>query len=129
MIVKLCGIVFLSLAVYALLRQYKPEYAVFSELAAGVLILLLGAGEVAGVRDFFLETMEASGVDPVYAGILLKALGTAVVIQFASAAARDSQMNALADKIEFAGKLLILGFCIPVLKGVLQLVAAFSENI
>ncbi len=129
MIVKLFAIVLVELVVFMLLKQYKPELAPLSEVAAAVLALLLLAGELKDVRSFFTDTLNASGIGTEYMQILLKALGTALIAQFAANAARDGGQSALAEKIEFGGKLLILAYALPVLKAVLQLITAFSENI
>ena len=129
MILKLCGVVILELVVYALLRQYKPEYAVLSEVACAVIVFFMIAGQLEEIRGFFTAAMENAGVDVSYAGILLKVLGTALIAQFAADAARDNGQQALAEKIEFAGKVLILLFALPVLKAVLQLISAFSGDV
>ena len=129
MILKLCGVAALELAVYALLRQYKPEYAVLSEIACAAVMFFLVAGQLEEIRGFFTAAMETAGVDISYAAVLLKTLGTALVTQFAADAARDNGQQALAEKIEFAGKTLILLFALPVLKAVLQLITAFTGDV
>lgn len=129
MILKLSGVVAVELVIYALLRQYKPEYAVLSEVACAGIVFFMIAGELEEIRGFFSAAMESAGVDVSYAGVLLKVLGTALISQFAADAARDNGQGALAEKIEFAGKVLILLFALPVLKAILQLIAAFSGNV
>ena len=129
MIFKLLGVAIAGAVAYALLKAYRPEYAVVSEFACAAVILYLIAGELSEVRGFFLSAMEASGVGADWAGGLFKTLGTALITQFASNAARDNGQSALAEKIEFAGKVLILALALPVLKAVLQLISALTENV
>ena len=128
MILKIFGVAVVELAVYAALRRTHPEFAVLTEIAAAVLVFLIAADSLGELKAFFDETVSAAGTDPVWAEILLKVLGTALVTQFAADAARDNGQSALAEKIEFAGKLLMLSLSLPVLRALLQLVAAFSNG-
>lgn len=129
MIFKLLGIAAAEIVIYALLRRIRPEFAVLSEIAAAALVFFTVAGELGSVKAFFEETVNASGAGSGYAGILLKILGTALITQFAADAARDSGQSALAEKIEFAGKLLMLSLALPVLKAVLQLITSLSNGL
>ena len=129
MIFKLLGLTAAEIVLYSLLKQYKPEYAVLSEAACAVAALWMIAGELADVRQFFSQALESAGIKTEYASVLLKTLGTALISQFAANAARDNGQSALAEKIEFAGRVLMLSLALPVLKAVLQLVAEFTGNI
>ena len=40
-VIKIIGIGLISLIIVIVLKQYKPEYAVYASIIAGVLILLL----------------------------------------------------------------------------------------
>ena len=129
MILKIFGIAVVELAIYALLRRTHPEFAALSEIAAAILVILTAADALDGIKRFFEEAVSASGTETAYAEILLKVLGTALVTQFAADAARDNGQSALADKIEFAGKLLMLSLALPVLKSVLQMITDFSISV
>ena len=129
MIFKLLGLTAAEIVLYSLLKQYKPEYAVLSEAACAVTALWMIAGELADVRQFFSQALDSAGIKTEYASVLLKTLGTALISQFAANAARDNGQSALAEKIEFAGRVLMLSLALPVLKAVLQLVAEFTGNI
>ncbi len=129
MIFRLLGLAAAEIVLYSLLKQYKPEYAVLSEAACAAAALLLIASELSDVRAFFVRALESAGIRAEYASVLLKTLGAALVTQFAANAARDNGQSALAEKIEFAGKVIMLSLALPVLKAVLQLVTEITENI
>ncbi len=128
MIVKIACAVLAEVIVYALLRRVKPEYAAASGMVCAAVIVLAAAGEIGELRGFFNEALGSAGLDTAYVGVLLKVLGTALVAQAAAGAARDSGQSALAESIEFAGKVLMLTLALPILKAVVQLIAAFSET-
>ena len=129
MIWKLGAVAAVSIAAYALLKRCQPEYAVLSEVAAGALLFLLISGELEEIMSFFTEALAAAGIELSVSGILTKALGVALITQFAADAARDNAQQALAQKIEFAGKVLILALALPVLRAVLQMITEFAENL
>ena len=129
MIFKLLGVAAVGVVAYGLLKAYKPEYAVLSEVGCAAALFFLISGELAQVTAFFSGTRSASGIDLSFSDILLKTLGVALVTQFAADAARDNAQQALAQKIEFAGKALILALALPVLKAILQMISEFSRNL
>ncbi len=129
MIFKLLGVAAVGVVAYGLLKAYKPEYAVLSEVGCAAALFFLISGELESVTAFFTDTLSASGIDLSFSDILLKTLGVALVTQFAADAARDNAQQALAQKIEFAGKVLILALALPVLKAILQMISEFSRNL
>jgi len=127
-IIKLAGIAVAGIITYSLLKVYKPELAVISEIVCGVLIFLSIGAEIGDIKDFFESASEFSGLDVQFSGVLIRALGTALIAQLAADSARDNGQSALAEKIELAGKVLILALSLPILKAVLQMITQFSES-
>ena len=129
MIWKIAGVAAVGVLGYALLKACKPEYAVVSEAAAAAALFWIVSGELENLTSFFADALGAAGAEISFAGILLKVLGVALITQFAADAARDNAQQALAQGIEFAGKVLILSFALPVLKAVLQMISEFAGNL
>ena len=48
-IIKIIGIGLIALIIIILLKQYKPEFAVYVSLIAGALILMLAIDKLAGI--------------------------------------------------------------------------------
>ena len=48
-IIKIVGIALIALIVIILLKQYKPEFAIYISLLTGVLILILVMDELTGI--------------------------------------------------------------------------------
>ncbi|MCH5198798.1 MAG: stage III sporulation protein AD [Oscillospiraceae bacterium] len=128
MIIKLAGIALAEIFIYSLLKAYKPEYAVISEIVCGVVIFLSLGSEISDIKAFFESAALSSGIEVRFSEVLLKALGTALIAQLAADSARDNGQSALAEKIELAGKVLILAISLPILKAVLQMITEFSKN-
>ena len=66
----------------------------------------------AGARD--------SGLDDSFMQQLLKIAGLSLLLDFAAQTCRDAQEEALALKVEFAGRVLLLSSALPVLQALLS---------
>lgn len=128
MILRLGAVALCGVTAYALLRQWKPELAPLTELAAGAVILLTAAGELRGVREALDGLFAAANTDASFAETLFRVVGAALVTGFAADTARDGGMTALAGKIEFAGRVLMLGLALPVFRAAAQMLAGMIDG-
>ena len=126
MTLKLFGTALCGVLAYGLLRQRAPEFAPLAELGCAAVLFFLILGELRGLADAVRGALETVQADAEYPEILLKVLGTALVSSFAADAARDNGMQALAGKIEFAGRILMLALALPVFRALLQLVSGIG---
>lgn len=114
--ISIIGIALISAVLYGLIKKYSPEYAVFIEIGAIIIILLTVYPYICDVIDFFASYSSEND----YASLLLKITGIAVLTQFASDICGDCGESALAAKIEFAGKSIILALSVPTVKTLLE---------
>ena len=126
---KVTGIVVCEILVYTLLKQYKPEYAVLSEAACGAVLLFAVSDELETVLALFDGLLLEAGIAKEYLAILLKALGTALAVQFTADACRDAGNSAAASKVEFAGKVIMTASAVPLIKGVVGLITEFAGKL
>lgn len=103
-IVKIVAIAIVCALLCAVLKQYKPEFAIVVQLAASVFILLLIASAMGDLISAVKDLINGSGINTEYLTLLLKALGVSVLTQLAADACRDSGETALSNKVELAGK-------------------------
>ncbi|MCI9455933.1 MAG: stage III sporulation protein AD [Oscillospiraceae bacterium] len=116
------GIGLIAAMMSVLLRQYRPEFALLTALAATILIFtgmsqwLIPAAQ--RVRELLEQEPELAGS----AAILLKAVGVCFITQLACDLCRDAGENAIAARVETAGKAAILLISLPLFEQVLELV-------
>ena len=122
---KIAGVVLCEILIYTLLKQYKPEFAVISQ---AVLLFLLG-DETEKALSFLQEFLGAGAIPAAYITILLKVLGIALITQFTADMCRDSGESAMASKVEFAGKIIIVGTGLPVIEGFTGLISGMAEGL
>ena len=122
---RIGGLALVGLVALLVLRQYKPEWAVFIRMAVTVVsmgIILTMAGTVIA---YVTELTEGTGaLDGATWSLMLRALGIAFLTETAASICRDSGEASLAGWVETAGKLEILLLSFPLIRTVLDTVAA-----
>ncbi len=101
-------------------RQYKKEYAALVGLAVITVILFFTLDTLGETIRTVSDVTEKSGVDAKYFTAVIKVVGVAYITQFASEILRDGGENAIAVKVELAGKVFILGLTLPIVTEFLE---------
>ncbi len=122
-IFKIIGVsitsVFLALAV----KQERREMALLISLAAGIVIFFSVLQSLSEVVETFRGITEQSGIDSRYFSIALKITGISYCTRFAASVCRDAGETAVAEKVELAGKVVIMAMTAPVIKSFMALCA------
>ena len=105
-----------------LLKKENPQIAMLTAAATGILIFLMLCAPLGNLLLLLKETAEQAGVGEGYFGIVLKVIGIAYLTQFGSQLCADAGENAVATKIELAGKVLMMTAAAPALTGLLEMV-------
>lgn len=103
------------------LRQYRPEYAVFVSLACSVvavLYLLQGIAQVVEELGGLLENTMLPG-DLVQ--VVMKCLGVCILTELAGQTCRDAGEQAIGSKVELAGKVTLVLVSLPLFERLLQM--------
>lgn len=112
------GLIATVLAV--VIRGQRPEMAMALSVAAGVVVFLMMLGRIGSVVEIIRDLSDRAGVSAIYLGTILKIVGIAYIAEFGSQICRDAGEGALAAKVEFAAKVLIMVLAVPILVAVLQ---------
>ena len=102
-------------ALSLLLRQYRPEYALFLSLLCGVGILLWLMSELMPVFEKLGQLSSLALGESGGTQILLKSLGICLVTQAAGDTCRDIGETAIAARLELAGRAAMLLLAMPLL--------------
>ena len=113
-----------------IVRQVKPELALFVQLGGvlAVALLLMGVLQelLAAVQGMLQFAPGGGAGEAAFGGnspytMLVKALGICITTQLAADICRDSGSVALANTVELGGRLLVLGLTLPLLKSIAEL--------
>ncbi len=119
-IVKIIGIGITALIIIIILKQYKPEFAVYTSIVAGIAILLLSLSQITGVINLLKDISSRANINSQFLGIILKITGIAILTEFAVSICQDSGESAIASKIDIGGKMMIITMSIPIISGLLE---------
>ena len=103
-----------------ILRKDRPEYAMQIGIAAGVILLFLVLGRLVGIIEFIEGLSQKYGIDSEYIGIVIKIICIAYIAEFGSQICKDAGENAIAAKVELAGKILIGVLALPVMGALIE---------
>ena len=121
-IIKIIGIALTALVIIIMLKQYRPEDAVFISILTGVLILVLVMDKLTGIINIIQSIQYKFGINTQFIAILIKITGIAFLSEFAVSICKDSGEAAIASKIEIGSKIIIISMSIPIISNLLEII-------
>ncbi len=121
-IIKIIGIALIALIIIILLKQYKPEFAIYISLLTGVLILLFVVDDLKNIITLLQSISDKTSINKNFLTLLIKITGIAFLSEFAVSVCKDAGEGAIASKIEIGSKIIIIGMSIPILSSLLEIV-------
>ncbi|MGE5652832.1 MAG: stage III sporulation protein AD [Bacillota bacterium] len=124
-ILQAVGFALVAVALIVVVKQQQPAIAVLLSLAAGLILFIIAFDKLRAVLDTISTLAERAGVGSLYLSTIFKVVGIAYVAEFGAQICRDAEQGALANKVEFVGKVIIMVLAVPivmlVMDSVLQL--------
>ncbi|MHB8916922.1 MAG: stage III sporulation protein AD [Desulfocucumaceae bacterium] len=119
-IMQVVGLGLLAAVLAVVLKNNKPEMAVFLSIAVGIIIFVAMLGKIGSVLEVLNDLSSRANLSMVYLGTILKIVGIAYIADFGAQICRDAGEGAVASKIEFAAKILVLVLAVPIVVAVLN---------
>ena len=119
---KIIGIGLIGLIIIVILKQYKPELAIYVSIITGVLILVFAVEKLTGVINLLQAISNKTNINNNFLKILLKITGITFITEFAVSICSDAGEKAIASKIEIGSKVVITTMSIPIITSLLELV-------
>lgn len=121
-IIKIIGIALIGLIIIILLRQYKPEFAIYISLLTGALILIFVMDKLTGIINLLQTFANKASINSKFLMLLIKITGIAFLSEFAVSICKDSGETAIASKIEMGSKIIIISMSIPIMSNLLEII-------
>jgi len=121
-IVQIVAISIIAVILVVLIRQYRPEIALQISVVTGLLIFLLIIFKLASVLEELQMFSRQINIDLVYISTIFRIVGIAYIAEFGAQVCKDAGENAIASKIELAGKVIILVLAVPILMALMDLI-------
>lgn len=119
-ITKVIGIAFVAVFIILVLKQYRPEYAIYVSIVAGIMILFFSISKIEIIIDLLKSLANKIDINLNYFSVLLKITGIAYLTEFAFNVCKDAGETAIASKVELAGRILIIALSIPIISTLLE---------
>ena len=119
-IINIIGIGLISLVITIIVKQYKPEFAVYISLIAGALILMLVFDKLSEVIKLLNNLASKSAINSKFISLLIKITGIAILTEFAVSICKDSGETAIANKMDIGGKIMIIAVSVPIISSLLE---------
>ena len=121
-IIKIIGIGLIALVISIILKQYRPEYAIYVSIVAGILILVFIMSKITGIINLLKAISDKTYINKQFLSTLLKITGIAIITEFAVSICTDAGEKAIASKIEIGSKVIIIAMSIPIISSLLELI-------
>ena len=121
-ITVIIGIGIVGALLSVMVKSYRPELSLCISLATGILIFLYSLEGLSTVISEIQNMCENSGVNTDFFEVAIKVIAIAYVTEFASETAKDSGENAIAKKLEFAGKTVVLVIMMPIVRNLIDVI-------
>ncbi len=126
-LVRILGVGLVTAVAAILLRGTKPELSFAVTIAGSVVILLFSIDLLSQTFDIFRQIGEKTGIDSSLIKLMVKVIAIGYLVEFAAGVVEDFGAKSVADKLIFAGKVIIFSVSLPVLQTLLSLISSFLE--
>jgi len=117
--IVMVGIIAALLAV--VLKEEKPEMAVAISIVTGLVIFVFVITKLNSVMMVLKHFAAKANIDILYFSTILKVIAIAYITEFGAQICRGAGEGAIAAKVEFAGKVLIMVIAIPILAALMDI--------
>ena len=121
-LMQIVGIGIVATVIIIILRVQKPEIAVQASIATGLVIFMLLASKLSAVIELLDSYADKADIKPIYFTTVLKITGIAYIAEFGAEVCKDAGENAIASKIELAGKVTIVVLAVPIITSLLDII-------
>ncbi len=119
---KIVGLGLSAAIISVFVKNWRAELSMQISLVAAVVIFFTILPYMKTVFSVFADISDRIGLDGSYMKIVLKVIGIAYVTQLGAELCRDAGEGAIASKIEFGGKIMIVALSVPVMYSFLEVV-------
>ena len=121
MLTKLLAIAIICAVILYYLRSSAPEFFTPALIVSSVILVIFVIEYVLDFISFFQEVSLISGISGEMILLILKILAISYLIEFTAGIIMDMQLNSLADKVVFAGKIIVFSLTLPIIKQIITL--------
>ena len=121
-IIKIIGIAILAVVIIIIIKQYRPEFAIYISIITGIIILSFIIDKLSGTINLLSDLSNKLNNGQEFLKTLVKITGIAFLTEFAVSICKDAGESAIGSKIDLGGKVIIIAMSIPIISSMLETV-------
>lgn len=119
---QITGIGLIATFLILILKEQRPAFAFAITIIVGAVIFIFLIDQIQEIFQLLNKLAVDANINIVYVETILKIIGIAYIAEFGAQITKDAGQGAIAAKIELAGKIIIIGLAIPILKVIIETV-------
>lgn len=123
-LLKILAVALITVFASILVKQTRPEIAMIISIAGSILIIVMIVDSISSVLSSFYGIFQTTGVDTTLLTPLFKIIAIGYITEFGANICLDAGASSVADKVLFAGKLVILLVALPIVTTVIDMVVS-----
>ncbi|HZG85117.1 stage III sporulation protein AD [Paenibacillus sp.] len=120
--IQIVGFGLIATVLILIVKEQKAMVAFLLAAFAGIVIFLALIDKISEIIAMLERLADQSNVNMVFFQTILKIIGIAYIAEFGAQVVRDAGQEAIASKIELAGKVLIMVLAIPIISVIVETV-------
>ena len=121
-IMQIIGIGMMATILSLTVGQQDVTWRFYIRFATSLIIMFFVISQLSGILQTASQLGERANVTAPYLDIVFKIIGIAYISEFGAGLCKDAGEGAIASKIEFAGKVMILVTSAPVILALMDLI-------
>ena len=121
-ILQIVGIGIVATVLIVILKNTKPEFALYISLVTGLVIFSMVIGKIGYIIEVLNTLSRRANIDFTYFSTMLRIIGIAYIVEFGSQISKDAGESSIAMKIELGGKVIIMVLAIPIILALMDLI-------
>lgn len=119
---QIVGLCVCSAILSVMLKGYRAEYAFMIGMVCTAAVMFMMAPKILEIINQANNLALKSGLEISFFEPVIKVMGVAYISQMGAELCRDSGENAIATKIELAGKVIICAMALPIVSGLFDVI-------
>lgn len=117
---KIIGVGLISAFVIVYLKSTDSNLAMPLTVCSGIILLSMTASYLSDFLSIFNSLSSNEYLDGSILKLTIKILAISYLVEFSASAIEDFGLKSIADKVVFAGKILILTMSAPIIENLIQ---------
>ena len=120
--IKFVLVVMISAILITYLKSINPELSTLATIATSVLLLLMLLEYLSDGFSLIADLVKLTNINNDLYKIIIKMTVLGYIIEFSAGVVTDLGLKSLADKLIFAGKMIILSLSLPIIYALLNVI-------